>query len=415
MKIYIPKNVKFIIDKLEQNSYEAYIVGGCVRDSLLSRVPKDYDIATDALPSETIKIFGQHRTIPTGLKHGTVTVVVDGESFEVTTYRTDMKYTDGRRPDEVKFESSIEKDLSRRDFTINAMAYNDKNGLIDIYNGCKDLDNKIIRCVGEPDDRFKEDALRMMRAFRFSAELGFNIEDDTLEAIIKNKERLSKVSIERITSELNRIILSQNTEKIYLLLQTMLMDYIEPKLNYLEPKSLKVLEFIEQKLYLRIAALFIICSIDQHETRNILKRLKYDNNTISKTIEIIKYSELDIKEDIVYVRQNLSKMGLEVFLDILNLKSAFIVTSKSLHTDNEINRIGSVKKIAEDIIKRNECIEIKDLAISGEDLIEFGLKGKDVGCMLNELLNMVIINPKLNTKEKLISMAQSKIDKLPNI
>ena len=411
MKIYIPQKVKSIMSKLEENGYEAYMVGGCVRDSLLGRNPKDYDIATNALPNDVIEIFGHHRTIPTGLKHGTVTVVMDGESFEVTTYRTDMKYTDGRRPDEVKFESSIEKDLSRRDFTINAIAYNDKNGLIDIYNGRRDLDNKIIRCVGEPDERFKEDALRMMRAIRFSAELGFNIEDNTMDAIIKNKERLSKVSMERVTFELNRIILSHNTEKIYLLIQTMLMDYIEPKFNPLEPKSLKVLEFIENKLYLRIAALFIICDMNQYEARSILKRLKYDNNTTNKTVEIIKYSGLDIKEDTVYIRQNLSKMGLEVFLDILNLKIAFIMASESPCIDNGINRIEKVKKAAEDVINRNECIGIKDLAVSGEDIVGLGLKGKYVGDMLDELLSMVIVDPELNKRERLISVAQGKIGK----
>lgn len=322
MNINIPKNVKFIIDTYYNNNYEAFMVGGCVRDSLLGLKPKDFDITTSALPEITENLFT--KTIPTGIKHGTVTVVIDKENFEVTTYRTEGNYIDNRRPEKVEFVKDLKEDLSRRDFTINAFAYNDKEGLIDYFNGIDDLKNKVIRAVGDPNKRFNEDALRMLRAIRFSAQLGFSIESKTYDAIKDNVQLIKNISNERIRDELCKILLSDNPcEGIETLRETNMLSIILPEINDLVEytplcnnhnrnvftHTLKVLNNTYANLNLRLAALFhdigkintITALPNGHHyfpghseegakmVMDVLKRLKFDNLTIESISALIKH------------------------------------------------------------------------------------------------------------------------------
>ena len=308
MHIKIPDKVKFIIDTFYENNYEAFMVGGCIRDSLLSKEPKDYDIATSALPNITESLF--EKTIPTGIKHGTITVLLDKEPFEVTTYRVEGEYKDNRRPDEISFVTNIKDDLSRRDFTINAFAYHSKEGLKDYFNGLEDLQNKIIRTVGDSNKRFNEDALRMMRAIIFASQRDFKIEKSTLDGIKKNKNLLKNISSERIRDELCKLLLSDNPRKgLNLLKDCGVLDVIIPELtsligfnhktkDYNEDlfdHTLSVVENTPNDLILRLSALFhdigkpkVNDNISEDITRKILTRLHFDNKTIKSVCILIK-------------------------------------------------------------------------------------------------------------------------------
>ena len=434
-KIELPKNVKFIIDKFKENGFESYAVGGCVRDSLINRKVNDWDITTNAKPEDTINIF--EKTVPTGIKHGTVTVILDKENFEVTTYRIDGEYKDGRHPEEVQFVSELKEDLSRRDFTINAMAYNEENGLIDYFKGLEDLDNKIIRAVGNADKRFEEDALRMLRAIRFAAQLGFKIEESTKKGIKNLSDNIKNVSIERIRVEFDKIILS-NPMYINELISSGLLKHFLNELclcKGVEQQNphhiydvlthiLKSAENIEPVLHLRLTMiLHDICkpqckTVDEkgighfygHDLASadkafeILKRMKYDNDTINKVVTLIKSHDRDIKTR-KSIRKLLSLIGEELFRDLLKVKKAdALAQNPKLYKEKEEKLIESEKKLNE-IIETKECFTIKDLAIDGRDLIALGIKpGKDIGIILNKLLDKVIENPNLNNKEVLINI-----------
>lgn len=421
MNIKIPKDVNSIITTLKNKGYEAYVVGGCVRDSILKKKPKDWDITTVAKPEEIISLF--NKVIPTGIKHGTVTVIINNQGYEVTTYRTDGEYEDSRHPKQVEFVKTLEEDLSRRDFTINAMAYNNTKGLVDYFGGINDLKNKKIKTVGDPDKRFQEDALRMLRAIRFSAQLGFDIEEKTIESIKLLKYNISNISLERIRDEFNKILLC-NPRKLDLLKECGLLEYIVPQLVKEESKnlyesSIKGAENIECKLYLRLTML--LCNLEECNIKNknvnncyndnliievnsILKRFKYDNNTINKILILIKYKDFKLSNR-VSIKKLLNKIGEDLVRDIIKIKYV-----DNLDNGYRDENLILVEYTLNDIIEKKECFNLKSLKVNGQNLIDIGYKkGKELGETLNYLLDSVIENPKLNNKDSLLKIAKERI------
>ncbi|MFT8316123.1 MAG: HD domain-containing protein [Clostridium sp.] len=442
MKIILPKDVEYIIDTLNKNSFSAYAVGGCIRDMLMHREPKDWDITTSALPEDISQIFAT--TIPTGIKHGTITVLINKTSYEVTTFRIDGKYSDNRHPDEVIFSNSLYEDLGRRDFTINSMAYNHTEGLQDPFNGEKDLRHKLICSVGNPDLRFNEDSLRMLRAIRFSTELNFQIDKNTADSIKKNYLLIKNVSMERIRDEISKILLS-NTPSIgfHELNKTGLLRIIFPELhgcvgfNQRNPHHHKdifehtmlVLDSTSNNLIIRIAALFHdigkpkCFSIDakgighfyMHAiegakiSQEILKRLKFDNNTIKIIYTLI-------KEHLVN-RNNLKLPAIKKFINrvgVDNLNYLFelqIADIKGHNPPHDFSPVINLKASVQKVLSRKDPLSLKDLAINGGDLINIGYsKGIAIGKTLNELLDLVIKKPELNKKDILIGEATKKLD-----
>ena len=400
MKIYLPEKVKYIINKIYENNYEAYIVGGCVRDVLLGLEPNDYDITTSATPKVILDIFKDFKCIKTGIVHGTVSVIIDGDIYEITTYRIEGEYKDHRRPDVVDFTNKLEEDLKRRDFTINAMAYNEKVGLVDLFKGREDL-NKIIKTVGNPYDRFNEDGLRMIRAIRFSSKLDFTIEKETLLAIYDNAKIIKNISLERITDEFSKIILSKNPENLINLFKTKLLEYLnmskeddERKLDKLY-YNLKLLNKVEKDLLKRLVLLdYLIYELDIkcesfYEKLTYSKKIKKDCNMILSSLKDIYIKNLDKFS----IKIMLNKMGKNLFEEYLDI--AKIIYGN----DKNIKNIVDIYKEIED---NKECYTIKNLKINGNDILSLGYKNKEVGQMLNEILYEVIKNPKLNNKDQII-------------
>lgn len=446
MKIFIPDEVNFIIDKFYENNFEAFIVGGCVRDSILGIEPKDFDITTSAKPEDTISLF--EKTIPTGIKHGTITVRVTNNSYEVTTFRTDGTYIDNRRPSCVEFVSDIKEDLSRRDFTINALAYNNSK-FIDYFDGVSDIKNRIIRCVGEADKRFKEDALRMLRAVRFSCQLNFKIEDKTLNAIRENSSLIQNISKERIRDELCKILISNNAHLgIDLLEKCGLLKFILPKIQALvnyTPISIKhnrnvfshTLKVIENtknnNLLLRVAALFHdvgkletlalredgIYYFPNHSnvgavmSYDILRDLRFDNKSIDIICKLIK-NHLILKPFDMMTRYEAKKLlnhiGKDYIKLLFDLQRA---DTNSLDSPTIfLEKVNFTEKLIDDIIFSNEPLSLKDLNITGQDLIKHcNLKqGKVLGETLNFLLDEVLKDSSLNNREILLNLANNKLN-----
>lgn len=443
MNINVPKNVKYIIDKFYENNFEAYMVGGCVRDSLLGILPKDYDITTSAKPNITESLF--EKTIPTGIEHGTVTVVLEKENFEVTTYRTEGSYIDNRRPESVSFVSNIKEDLSRRDFTINAFAYNDQEGLVDYFNGLTDLNNKVIKAVGDPNIRFKEDALRMLRAIRFSAQLDFTIETNTLTAIKNNCDLIKNISVERIRDELCKILISDNPSKGIILLQnTGILAIILPEINSLVQytplctnhnkdvfeHTLKVINNTHSNLSLRLSALFhdvgklntLTALPNGHHyfpdhniesanmTKEILKKLKFDNQTIDSISAII-YDHIVIAPNYMptdgEIKRLLNRVGSKNIFTLFELQRADI--SSLWDPIPFLTKVDYIEDRVKSIFENKEPLTIKDLNIDGSILIkELNLKpGKILGDILNYLLEKVLDDKNLNYKDTLIDLAKN--------
>ena len=440
MNINLPENVKYIIDRLEKEGHEAYIVGGCVRDSILNRIPNDWDITTNAKPEEVLKIFD--KVIPTGIKHGTVTVVVNGEQYEVTTYRIDGKYSDSRRPDTVEFTDDIVKDLARRDFTINAMAYNQNRGLVDPFNGLKDIELKLICTVGRAEDRFEEDPLRMLRAVRIGYQLGFTLSISTLNAIDNGAYLLDKVSKERIQSELNKMLLCSDGRVVGDLAWYGLLEEINESFKCLYgvkqnnshhiydvlSHTIKTVDNIEDKIHLKLAALLHdigkkdVKTTDKngidhfygHEkksceiAKNILTDLRYDNKTISRVITLINYHDRDVEPTHKSVKKFINILGdTRLFEDWMSLRWADILAQNPKYIKDKARKLTMVELIYKDILEKQQPISLKDLEINGNDLIEIGYIGKEIGIMLNELLDMVIDNPNCNDKDYLLSVAKN--------
>ena len=401
MKIYLPEKVKYIINKIYENNYEAYIVGGCVRDVLLGLEPNDYDITTSATPKVILDIFKDFKCIKTGIVHGTVSVIIDGDIYEITTYRIEGEYKDHRRPDVVDFTNKLEEDLKRRDFTINAMAYNEKVGLVDLFKGREDLNKKLIKTVGNPYDRFNEDGLRMIRAIRFSSKLDFTIEKETLLAIYDNAKIIKNISLERITDEFSKIILSKNPENLINLFKTKLLEYLnmskeddERKLDKLY-YNLKLLNKVEKDLLKRLVLLdYLIYEFDIkcesfYEKLTYSKKIKKDCNMILSSLKDIYIKNLDKFS----IKIMLNKMGKNLFEEYLDI--AKIIYGN----DKNIKNIVDIYKEIED---NKECYTIKNLKINGNDILSLGYKNKEVGQMLNKILYEVIKNPKLNNKDQII-------------
>ena len=405
----LPVAVNKIISRLESSGYEAYAVGGCVRDSLLGRIPGDYDITTSALPKDIKRIF--RRTIDTGIDHGTVTVLIGGDDpvlrgqrgYEVTTYRIDGEYLDGRHPSSVTFTPSLKEDLARRDFTINAMACNERTGIVDEFGGQEDLRKGLIRAVGIPERRFQEDALRMLRAVRFSAQLNFTIEDKTFEGIRELAPNLEKISKERIAAELTKLLTSEHPEKLSLVYEGGLAPYITkdfctllPELPFL-PASAPKLAFVRYGMLFRGRP---------DACRKVLRELKCDNTTISNASSISKLYEdravlgliesAATKEEQDYlVRKLLSQYGTTILAAFLDMMDAI----------HETTGTGKARISIRNTLSSGSALSIRDLALNGTDLMAYGVKkGPEIGLLLRKMLEHVLRYPEDNSKEKLAKL-----------
>lgn len=438
MTLEIPYKVEKILKTLEQAGHEAYAVGGCVRDSILGRTPDDWDITTSARPEQVKELF--HRTVDTGLQHGTVTVMLDKEGFEVTTYRVDGEYEDGRHPKEVTFTASLEEDLKRRDFTINAMAYNPSVGLVDLFGGMKDLDGKIIRCVGEPLERFTEDALRIMRAVRFSAQLGFVIEEKTRNALSVIAPNLKNVSAERIQTELVKLLVSPHPDYLRTAYETGITREFLPEFDAcmeteqntphhcysVGEHTLRSLLYVPQDKTLRLTMLLHDIGKPEMKTtdetgrdhfkmhgpvgekmaRAILRRLKFDNDTIRKVSHLVKWHDSRPVETPKSVRRAVNQIGVEFFEDYLTVQKADLAAQSAYKREEKLSRVQGVERIYREIMAKKECVSLSALAVTGKDLIEAGVKpGKEIGELLAQLLELVLEDPERNEKETLLALA----------
>lgn len=395
MFIRLPEAVKKIISKLEENGFEAYAVGGCVRDSVLKREPEDWDITTSAKPEDVKRFF---RTVDTGLKHGTVTVLLVGNGYEVTTFRIDGAYSDSRHPDAVSFTSSLEEDLKRRDFTINAMAYSERTGLVDKFSGINDLENRIIRSVGNPYERFSEDALRMLRAIRFAGQLEFNIEEKTYAAIRELSPNIANVSAERIAKELEKLLVSKCPFYINKVFDTNLFKIIMPKINESFNEGLMTeaianlvrSSYPDTKGLFKIRLAIFLEPVGIENALKFLKRLKLDNDTLDSVKAILKLLERNIETSEVEMRWTMNVAGRKIMPLLLETRRS--------------RGLKDVSELYQKVLERGDCTCISELAINGNDLINLGItKGVVIGQILNELLQKVIESPELNDKEKLLA------------
>lgn len=443
MKIEIPKHANYIIKTLQHHGYEAYIVGGCVRDAVLGRTPSDWDITTSAKPLQIKSIF--QKTIDTGLKHGTVIVLMEKEPFEVTTYRIDGTYEDHRRPNDVTFTTNLREDLMRRDFTINAMAYNEKDGLVDMFGGLEDLQAKVIRCVGRADDRFDEDALRMLRAVRFAAQLGFEIDKEAQNAIRRKAGFLRDISAERIQVELTKLITSDHPEMIKTCYELGMTSIFLPEFDEMmaTPQNnphhkynvgdhtVEALKNIDGDKVKRLAAL--LHDVAKPVTRTtddqgidhfyghyeksaemaetILRRLKYDNHTIKGVKHLISWHDFRWDDEtyagMAKVRRLVSQVGIDYFEPLLDLQRADILGQSSYLQDKKLKVLDETRAIYQEVKKNHDCLSIKDLNVSGVDLIRIGIPaGKRMGIILEKLLDMVIEEPKMNQRAILLELAK---------
>lgn len=435
VRIQMPNKVKTIIRTLQEHGYEAYAVGGCVRDSLLNQAPEDWDITTSATPEEMKSLF--FKTIDTGIKHGTITVLLGKETFEVTTYRIDGKYEDGRHPREVKYTRSLKEDLLRRDFTINAMAYNEKDGLVDIFGGMDDLKAKKLRCVGDAKKRLSEDALRILRGIRFSAQLGFSIETATRNAMRELSSLLKRISAERIQAEFLKILLSPRPDMLreaYLLGITkefipefdILMETEQETPHHMYTvgeHTLHALLNVRADKVLRLTMLFhdigkpALKTIDedgvahfkQHPCKSaeiaeqVLRRLKFDNDTIRAVTKLVYYHDCRTTPTQKNVRKALNRIGEELFPLYLEVRRADMLAQSTYLREEKMRNIDETEAAFQEILRLNQCTSLKTLAVTGKDLIDAGMSpGKELGEMLQKLLELVIDDPELNTKEALL-------------
>lgn len=404
VRIALPKDVKHIIDVLMENGYEAYAVGGCVRDSILGRVPGDWDITTSALPMQVKGLF--RRTVDTGIQHGTVTVMLGRNGYEVTTYRIDGKYEDSRHPESVEFTPKLEEDLKRRDFTINAMAYNDEHGIVDIFDGVGDLQRKIIRCVGNAHDRFDEDALRILRAVRFSAQLGFGIEENTAGAAKELAVNLKRISSERIHTEFNKMLKSPHPDYFSVADAIGIMEIVLPEYHVMSAEDKAFVGALAKEcacqLPERYAAMLFMSGRYSEEgpadtAKRVLKRLKLDNDTINTASMLLRFGMLEITDDEPRIRHIIYETGDKNILRILDFRTAY---EKCIC--NDIADVRRMYDICNMIFERGDCVSLKNLAITGKELIAMGVPaGRQMGEILNSLLMLVLDNPQLNDREQL--------------
>ncbi|MDO4337936.1 MAG: CCA tRNA nucleotidyltransferase [Eubacteriales bacterium] len=437
MTLEIPSKVEQILHILENNGYEAYAVGGCVRDSVLGRTPDDWDITTSAKPEQVKALF--RRTVDTGLQHGTVTVLMDKEGFEVTTYRVDGEYEDARHPKEVTFTASLEEDLKRRDFTINAMAYNPVRGIVDLFDGMEDLKKGVIRCVGNPRERFTEDALRILRAVRFSAQLGFQIEERTRDALRVLAPNLEHVSAERIQVELVKLLISPHPDYFRIVWEEGITGVFLPEWDAcmecaqntphhcytVGEHILHSLLNIRADKVLRLTMLLhdigkpVVKKTDENGrdhfkmhgpesekmAHTILRRLKFDNDTIHKVCRLIKWHDYRPIPEPKYVRRAVNRIGEDIFPLYLEVQEADMLAQSTYRREEKLARIQGVAACFHEIQESGQCVSLKTLALSGRDLIRAGYApGPEIGEILNGLLEHVLDHPGDNTKEKLLTL-----------
>lgn len=440
IRIDVPEKARHIVAVIQAAGFEAYVVGGCVRDSVLGREPQDWDITTSAKPEQVKALFP--RTIDTGLQHGTVTVMQDKEGFEVTTYRIDGEYEDSRHPKEVVFTPNLEEDLKRRDFTINAMAYNDEKGLIDIFGGMKDIEAGVIRCVGKPEERFREDALRILRAIRFSAQLGYEIDEATKDGIKELAPTLRNISAERIQAELVKMLTSPHPDYLREAYELGVTKVFFPEFDLaMETEQnhphhmynvgehiLHSLTEIEPDRVLRLTMLFhdigkpAALTVDEKGithfhghaalsadmAKQILRRLKFDNDTIAMVSRLVRYHDYgnSVEPNIQIVRRAMNKIGEDAFPALFQVKYADMLAQSSYMRQEKLERLKKWEQLYAEVLEKRQCVSLKTLAVTGSDLIAWGMKpGKELGDTLQKLLELVLEDPSRNTREKLLEEA----------
>ncbi len=387
-----PRYVKVIIDRLADAGYEAYIVGGSLRDMLIGRAPSDFDVATSALPDRMLEIFSDMKTIPTGLQHGTVTVLSDGEPIEVTTFRTDGEYLDSRHPESVSFTSDIRDDLSRRDFTVNAIAYNEKRGIVDPFGGENDIRLKILRAVGDADTRMREDALRIMRGLRFSAQLGFSIEENTLSALGRTKGGLADISRERIGVELMKLVCSPYPEEpLHIMIESGISKYIIGDFVPTD-KAIASLSTLTPEPVARLSCL--LWGADEETAREILNSLKYSNAQKNGVLTALSAHTSTLPERDADVRRFIIRLG-----------DRALLAAELLEIFGEAPG-GFLEKI-KNFSSMDFARKISDLTVNGADLMALGMSGKELGAALSYLFDIVTESPDKNEKETLLNIALS--------
>lgn len=441
--IEIPKYVKTILEMLEEAGYEAWCVGGCVRDGLLGRIPEDWDVTTSAMPEETMAVFGG-RAVPTGLQHGTVTVRADHKSVEVTTYRVDGAYHDHRRPDSVSFTHSLEEDLRRRDFTINAMAINLKGELRDPFGGQRDLKAGVLRCVGDPDQRFCEDALRILRGIRFAAVLGFDIDSETGKSIHQNRELLREIAAERIQVEVLKLLCGKNAAEIlrqYPDVVGVFWPEVLPMVGFDQKNyhhcydvwehTLHALAVIPPEPVLRCAALlhdigkprcFTVDekgvghfyghgSISREMANQMLRRLKCSTDFRETVVRLVDWHDRDIPRTDKSIRRALGKLGEPDLRRLIALKRADNLAQAPEFRDRQLE-LDKAERILEKLLEENACFSLKQLSVNGKDLTDMGLSGPSVGAVLKRLLDNVIEGELPNEREALLRQAEKLVTKM---
>ncbi len=441
IRINVPDKAKRVVNTIQAAGFEAYVVGGCVRDSILGRQPQDWDITTSAKPEQVKALFP--RTIDTGLQHGTVTVMQDREGFEVTTYRIDGEYEDSRHPKEVVFTPNLEEDLKRRDFTINAMAYNEEKGLVDIFGGMEDIRLGRIRCVGRAEERFGEDALRMLRAIRFSAQLGYEIDEETQQGIRRLAPTLKNISAERIQTELVKMLVSPHPDYLRTAYDMGVTKIFFPEFDRaMETEQhhphhmysvgehiLHSLAYVPADKVLRLTMLLHdigkpdTLTIDEqgithfynHErlsaemAKTILRRLKFDNDTINMVYKLVMYHDYgnSVEPTLQIVRRAMNKIGEDAFPALFQVKYADMMAQSDYLRDEKLKRLENWRQLYAEICEKQQCVSLKSLAVTGSDLIAAGMKpGRELGDVLQKLLQLVLDDPACNTKEKLLSEAK---------
>ena len=438
--MFLPEDVKFLINRLEQSGYEAYAVGGCVRDSLMGLVPNDWDITTSCPPDKLKTVFGSLRLIETGLKHGTLTVLLNGTPYEVTTYRLDGVYTDHRRPDSVEFVSELRLDLERRDFTVNAMATRDGKKVVYLFDGQKDLENRVIRCVGDPYKRFDEDALRILRALRFASVYDFEIDPMTARAAFELKHTLVNVSEERIFVELKKLLCGKGAERVLLKYPEIIFEIL-PELRPMKDcaqnnphhaydvwtHTVKALAASPQDSVYRLAMLFHdagkpkakYTGLEGHDhfkyhqlysvqiAEACLLRLKSDTDTIRRVERLIKEHDLRIPATEKAVRKQLSRLGDDGFLELFPVFKADLLAQSPDYIPQKLAHIEALEALTRKVISQSHCLTVKDLAIKGGDMRELGITGAATGEILKLLLDEVVKGVLPNEKPALSERAAS--------
>ena len=446
MNIVLPKNVKLIIDILNKNGFEAFVVGGCVRDSIIGLTPHDWDICTNAKPEEIKKCFANFNTFDSGIKHGTISIVIDGEVYEVTTYRIDGAYSDNRRPDSVTFTSDITKDLARRDFTVNAMAYNEQYGLLDPYGGRNDLSEKIIRCVGNPDFRFNEDALRIIRALRFASVYDFVIENETSKSICKNVDLLKNIAVERISVEFNKLLCGNGAEEIlnnYRDVIAVFIPEIKPMFDYSQHtkhhnrdlwrhttysvKSIDKIPLLRMSMLLHDIGKPKACKRDEDGTCHfkghpkysaeiaeiILRRLKYPKDFIETCVTLIKYHDVRFNGSKRQLRHVMNAIGDKNVELLLKIQRADIMAQSEYKHKEKLEKLNLACRVYEEILADKDCFTLKQLEINGNDIKKLGVtEGVKIGKILKMLLSLVIEDKIENEKSVLLNKAEEIRDEI---